>query len=724
MIKTIRRFIGILVLLLSYIVPSNAQQPFYVYRNDGIINAFFTNEVDSIVYSQLDLDSMFHQEYLVQEIYTRDSIYRIPLELIDSIGYITPETVYQPGVKVLEGEIRSYITSRNGLKLTFHPATPNYILPGVGDKLVTTMIDDVITNAFIGEVIEVSAISDGFEIICNPIELTDVFECYYGISQKEGKPATVKSRSVADGYWGTKGFETLSPGMLSFDLLNNHQISVSYEADDDLSYSLDEAQATISLTPTVDYSAYLIVNKDYGTNVSITAIGNYTLEEYLALAGNITVGDEAPLFEKAISIPEALVDIFFEFGIFAEFKATLSTQQTWEQKYRHVFHWEWSSRGHETIKNRNDFRPTAHSHTGKIGLDGEFSLGGYGKIGIAFIATSSLDIAQIDLCAKGGLSLIGTYVPYKRDLEYAKKSTDLYNQIKDREVGVYWFYGLSAEAELFKWSASTDIPNFFNIPFNNKGKILGFRLVPLFENTQLNQDKDGICHAIADVKEDVFATDVGFALLNQSDESDAAYLYILKDYKGSKAKVTATFSDKARSHDYIVFPLVKYLGMELIAEPSAVLRGVTFKDASILNVKSDPRYNSDGEYLLTSYTAQVKYVIQIDGSEEIKSIQPIIYNNSDWSYSGNKVSVPGDGLFSINTALNYDNNAEMGFAIGYEVNFIDGTSVKSTNCLYFSGTHENPIVTIEDNPSSAKALARTSNIRHENISSSQIVQIE
>ena len=131
------------MLLLSYVIPSNAQQPFYVYRNDGVINAFFTNEVDSIVYSQLDLDSMFHHEYLVQEIYTRDSIYRIPLELIDSIGYITPETVYQPGVIVLEGEIRKYITSSDSLTILFSKEIPHELLPRIGDKLVTTEISDV-----------------------------------------------------------------------------------------------------------------------------------------------------------------------------------------------------------------------------------------------------------------------------------------------------------------------------------------------------------------------------------------------------------------------------------------------------------------------------------------------------------------------------------------------------------------------------------------------------
>lgn len=562
--------------LLFQALPSVAQQAFYIYRNDGRINTFITTEIDSMTYSRIDLDSIAHNEYIVHEVYTPDSIYRIPIELIDSVGFVTPETVYQPGVRVLEGEMRNYIISRSELTLVFQTSTPDKFLPHVGDKLVTTEIDNIITNAFVGQVSEINSRSDGIEIVCEPVDLTDVFETYYGIIRKTDEPASARRRTLSDGFFGTKGTRTINPGKLSFDLLNTHQISVSYQADDDLSYSLEHEQATISLTPTVDYNAYLIVNKDYGTNISVTAIGNYTLEEYFALAGGITVGDDAPLFEKAIPIPEALIDVFFEFGIFANFKATLSTEQTWTQKYRHVFHWEWSSKGHETLKNTNDFKPVSNTHTGKVSLNGTLSVGAYGKVGIAFIATSSLDIAKIDLRAEGGISLEGTYVPYKRDEEYAKRSTDLYNQIKDREVGVYWYYGLSAEAKLFKWSVSKQVPNFFNFPLNKKGKILGFRLVPLFSDTKLMKDESGTYYASTKVWEDVFTTDVGFALINQENDEDAVYSYSVYDYKGPKAETSASFFDKPLSSEYTVYPLVKYMGMDMIAEPSATVSYPTY----------------------------------------------------------------------------------------------------------------------------------------------------
>ncbi len=92
---------------------------FYIYRNDGQFNAFFRDEVDSIHYSCYDLDSTFCNGYVTQVVYTSDSTYRIPLAAIDSVGFVTPETKYQPDVKVIEGDIRSYVLSSDSLTVFF-----------------------------------------------------------------------------------------------------------------------------------------------------------------------------------------------------------------------------------------------------------------------------------------------------------------------------------------------------------------------------------------------------------------------------------------------------------------------------------------------------------------------------------------------------------------------------------------------------------------------------
>lgn len=557
------------MILLFHALPSVAQQAFYIYRNDGRINTFITTEIDSIKFSQVDIDGVTHNEYVVQEVCTIDSVYRIPIELIDSVGFVTPETVYQPGVRVLEGEMRNYIISRNELTLVFRLSTPNNLLPHVGDKLVTTEVDDVITNAFVGQVSEVNPISDGIEVICTPVDLTDVFETYYGIIRKTDVSAYARRRNVVDGFYGTNGTKTFNPGKQTLDLINTHNVSISYKKDDELSYSLDNARAALSLTPVINYNAYLIVNKAYGVNVSITAVGNYTIEELFALSGNVDLNFDFPFLKKAIPIPEALIDIEFEVGFFGEAQGKFSIDQVWTQTYKHVFHWEWSSKGHESLQKLHDFKNTSNTHTGKVALNGSMALGGYGKIGVAFIATSSLDIAEIGLKYKGGVSLEGTYVPYKRDEEYSKKSTDLYNQIKDRGIAVYGFRGLTFEAELFSWSVSKEIPNFLNIPFNKRESWGAIRSVPIFSDTKLTKDENGTYYASANVLGDVQTTDVGFALINQDDENDGTYSYVVFDYKGPKTEAYASFFDKPSSRKYTLYPLVKYMGMELIAEPGA-----------------------------------------------------------------------------------------------------------------------------------------------------------
>lgn len=694
--------ISLFVLLISYALPMKAQKAFYVYRNDGSINTFITTEIDSITYSRIGLDSVAHEDYVVHEVYTPDSIYRIPIELIDSVGFVTPKTVYQPGVKVLEGELRNYIISRNNLTLVFLSSTPDSLLPHIGDKLVTTEIDNVITAAFVGQVSEINSTSDGIEVICSPVDLTDVFETYYGIIRKTDETAHTRQRSIADGFFGTNGTRTFNPGKLTLDLINTHNVSISYKKDEELSYGIDNARAALSLTPIINYNAYLIVNKTYGVNVSVTAIGNYTLEELFALSGNVDLNFDFPFFEKTIPIPEALIDVKFEVGFFGEAQGKFSIDQVWTQNYKHVFHWEWSSNGHESLQKVHDFKNTSNTHSGKVALNGSMAVGGYGKVEVAFIATSSLDIAEVGLKYKGGVSLEGTYVPYKRDEKNAKKSTELYNQIKDREIAVYGFRGLTFEAKLFKWSVSKEIPNFLNIPFNNRERWGSIRSVPLFSDTKLTIDESGTYYASTNVTGNVQPTDVGFALINQDNDEDATFSYSLYDYKGPKAETHASFFNKPELNEYTVYPLVKYMGMELLAEPSAILDDVriTFKHAEISSVKSEPKYNDDGEYLFTWYTTRFKYVIQISGSDSIDYIQPVIYDNGTWTYNGGKTKVPGNGLFSVTSSMSYDNDANMNWKTGYVIKLKDGSTKYSSNTLQFGGTPESPTISIGENPNS------------------------
>ena len=62
----------------------------YVYRNSNLGKlTFLKSEIDSVVCSQVDLQGQRHEEYVVQEIWTRDSVYRTLLSTIDSVSFAT-----------------------------------------------------------------------------------------------------------------------------------------------------------------------------------------------------------------------------------------------------------------------------------------------------------------------------------------------------------------------------------------------------------------------------------------------------------------------------------------------------------------------------------------------------------------------------------------------------------------------------------------------------------
>ena len=132
-----------LILLLVAVTLSGMAQTvgeaFYIYRNDGQFNAFFRDEVDSIAYSHYDADSVYYDENVTQLVYTADSLYRIPLAVIDSVAFVQPETKYKEDAVSLTGELFDYLIKADSLTLTFSSYTPSALLPKIGNKCIGIM---------------------------------------------------------------------------------------------------------------------------------------------------------------------------------------------------------------------------------------------------------------------------------------------------------------------------------------------------------------------------------------------------------------------------------------------------------------------------------------------------------------------------------------------------------------------------------------------------------
>ena len=119
-----------------------AQDAFYIYRNDGDFNGFFFDQVERMGYSKFGLDSVEYDDYVIQEIQTPDSLYRIPLAAIDSIGFQQPEIRFSPQLRSMDVTghtdwIDHIDQQDDGTALLYFKAgMPESLKPEVGNVLV------------------------------------------------------------------------------------------------------------------------------------------------------------------------------------------------------------------------------------------------------------------------------------------------------------------------------------------------------------------------------------------------------------------------------------------------------------------------------------------------------------------------------------------------------------------------------------------------------------
>ena len=167
------------------------QDALYIYRNDGRFNGFFFNDIERFEYSNIDTLGVTHDEVVVQEIYALDSLYRIPLTAIDSIGFVTPEIIFKKDVAhTSASEMWNYVVgSDSATVLLLAGNIPEELIPKVGDKIVTTESRNYLPGGFYGRVIWVEDIAGSNTLlICETPELTDLFDQWVCKAAMEGIP--------------------------------------------------------------------------------------------------------------------------------------------------------------------------------------------------------------------------------------------------------------------------------------------------------------------------------------------------------------------------------------------------------------------------------------------------------------------------------------------------------------------------------------------------------
>ena len=547
-------------------ISDNTQTPIYIYRNDGVINPFFPDEVKNITYSNYDVDSTCYENPIIQYVNTSDTTYVVHLETVDSISFTNPQNSVNKDVVFLDGEIRNYIISSSENSILFAANTPTSILPKTGAKIATLNVDEKITEPFFGRIYSIEKQSSGINMLCEGIGITDIYDSYFcSFISQDSIPRSRSSQSDNSEY------KTVS-GINSINIDTTQWPEFSYNGDIlELATSGNRFSATLSHS--TRYKGFLFINAKDGINLRLSLDGDYDFNSAIELNGEIKKPLKKIFRLRGLAIPisATMMTINVEVGAFLDIMASFSYAYSTSEKYKLKFNWEWSSKQNQSKNNSVSFKQVSKQDNTAGSLNGEIFGGFYGTIGINLLKGLTNDrnnsLAGANIEFKGGGKLRGSFVPTKSLMDLPEINQILYEILRSRSIGLYYAQEFSLNFNLCRLGAS--LPLFPNTPFNKEWLIKELHHVPSFNDMKIEQTDGGINVSTDVYNNTITRNDVGLALVTDDDMDNAEIHYELKNFKDDKSSLEHKFNIQESNATYTIYPVVKWHDFELFAHPSS-----------------------------------------------------------------------------------------------------------------------------------------------------------
>ncbi|MBQ3753436.1 MAG: hypothetical protein II864_07810 [Prevotella sp.] len=497
------------LLLMVSVLNVRAQAPdaFYIYKNDGTTMPFFNDLVDSVKWSNYDLDGNYHRVAVVQEVYTTDSLYRIPLELIDSIGFHKPENKYTADAVRMEQQpwweyVTEYIDTLNVILL--RQDVPESIMPKVGDKLVTVVQNDIFPGGFMGKVVHIEPNpEDGQQVvICERLDFKDVFTEFTASAGFVAQdPATAAARAEAPQkrhididktiHWPKVDFLGGSWGL---------QVGATWDLGDDKSKTLGGG-ITFGYEPDYDIELWVHYSIETGLEYQYKHRGTVNLKRTYNIQGTGSYHKDLDFGHYKWAIPNCpLLWWYVEPGVFVDASVTISLNWFTQQKYHdYVFV---SYKEYEPDLNvytaRTWDETPAESSSASYSLSGSLSAGFYTEIGLRLPPAPRLEdndakylMGRIQLGARIEGS---TEVDIKEAIVKAFTDASVYRWLNNEASFAVTAF-LSGELKLQTPFGGNF---FYSLPFEVTASLgTKFGIVPSFDNVDVTTGKlDSIYYAI------------------------------------------------------------------------------------------------------------------------------------------------------------------------------------------------------------------------------------
>lgn len=551
---------------------SKAQNAYYFHFHDKGIQVFYTDMVDSMTVSKVDLDGIEHDDFVTQQVWMNDTVFNYALADIDSVSFVTPSTIYQPGVVKLEDGLENYVVSQDSLTIIFRIDTPSDLLPRKKDKLVYLRQTDLFPAGFAGEVVEVVKENSGYKVDCTLASLSDIFVRYYSTSNDN-----VQTRAInpiyghGEAIWEAKD--------LTYPLTDELLPFISEESDDDDAFSVDN-DASISLSPKVSLRGTLIVTPEEGTYVCVSSNGTFDVTSNFSLNGSLKV-DKVWRFtgEKRwqACIPNCpLLVAFVDPGVFVDASLSASVDATVNQKVSSAFLLNMSTKRRENLRNQPlTFKIQETNFDVGGSVKGELNAGVYTEIGIAVndIGFCKNDIAKLYARGEVGIHVGGDLEVNSKFLKEGIKNTEAYETLRNSGIWSNFYWGAAIGYQL-------DL-SIINLNFGQEIEWEGHIGEPLFDkclvptvtspNAYREHGDFSTITAKADVEGDcLMPVEVGFGAFDTNGNK------LVTKYYGKKfANENSSFSDYSVAlenmstvKDYELSPVIKLFGHELKAYPS------------------------------------------------------------------------------------------------------------------------------------------------------------
>ena len=190
------KWFKLLGLMLGLVLTAQAwgQEVFYVYRTDGSVQVFELAEVDSMFCSRTDLSGREQAGYVTQEIWTPDSVYRIPMAEVDSVVFDVNRLQVSGDYKALDGyayHIDAADTGSGQFTVAFSGEVPEF---QAGDVVV--LQSD--TATYLRRVKDAAAAGGYVSLSTESAYLSDLFTSGSFVLSTEPSPVAMKRSSSGD----------------------------------------------------------------------------------------------------------------------------------------------------------------------------------------------------------------------------------------------------------------------------------------------------------------------------------------------------------------------------------------------------------------------------------------------------------------------------------------------------------------------------------------------